>query len=575
VTKTGFQRPARIKIIAMILITVLLLTLAFAPVGQFYLVWIGLVPWLLIVGDARSQRRAFLLSWLAGTLFFTANMWWMYAITIPGMIALMIYLGIYWGFAALLIRGARLLKPDEIRIIPKTWRRKWGAPAAIFSVAIVWTASEWVRGNLFTGLPWLYLGHTQTPLLAMCQIADTLGAYGVTFLVVLINAAVALTISQPAHARGRLIPAAVVVMLIVAGNIAYGFRRITENATYPGPTVLVVQANYPQDNKSGAKSAGYAEIMDFHFSQTLDTLRKLPPDTVNLAVWSETMLPALNHQAIEDYAQTFPDRENLSQSAFNHLTALAAKYHLGILAGSEYESHFADVNIGENVYRIPSEKRNTAYFFPPDGAMSDAVGYRYDKIHLVPWGEFIPCKESCPPLYDLFLYLGPARYQDYELEDGSDNGLTVFHLTDARGGDWRFVTPICFEDIDPQLCAAMFRPDADGTKRADFIVNITNDGWFAANENIQHLQVATFRSIENRAPTARSVNTGISGFIDSVGRTGNLIPARTGGTSQMQLLLDRRLTFYTRFGDLFAKLCVGLSIVIIILAAGRVMNRGG
>ena len=102
----------------------------------------------------------------------------------------------------------------------------------------------------------------------------------------------------------------------------------------------------------------------------------------------------------------------------------------------------------------------------------------------------------------------------------------------------------------------------DGRKAADFIVNITNDGWFKANQMPQHLQAARFRSIENRAPTARSVNTGISGFIDSFGRVYGLVPAGTEGTSVQRLQLDSRVTLYTRWGDVFALLCAAVTAVL-------------
>jgi apolipoprotein N-acyltransferase len=124
------------------------------------------------------------------------------------------------------------------------------------------------------------------------------------------------------------------------------------------------------------------------------------------------------------------------------------------------------------------------------------------------------------------------------------------------------VTPICFEDMDGVLVRRMFAPDASGRKRAEFIVNITNDGWFKYNEMPQHLQAAVFRSIENRVPTARSVNTGISGFIDSDGRKSDLIPPGEAGTSVATIALDDRVTFYTRFGDVFAYLCAGATAVL-------------
>ena len=206
--------------------------------------------------------------------------------------------------------------------------------------------------------------------------------------------------------------------------------------------------------------------------------------------------------------------------------------------------------------------------------MGDRAGERYDKMHLVPFGEHIPFRNSIPFLYNLFLYLGPDYYAAYDLQDGSDNGLTVFNLQNTGGPPWRFVTPICFEDTDAQLCAAMFRPDADGKKRADFMVNITNDGWFPGDENALQLQAAIFRSIENRAPLCRSVNTGISGFIDSCGRASNLLPVRTEGTSSVRLALDNRLSLYTRWGDWFAWTCVIFTCAMMARGVGRRYTKG-
>ena len=114
----------------------------------------------------------------------------------------------------------------------------------------------------------------------------------------------------------------------------------------------------------------------------------------------------------------------------------------------------------------------------------------------------------------------------------------------------------------PGFARRCFGPEAAEGKRADFLVNLTNDGWFKANENAQHLQAAIFRSIENRVWTARSVNTGISGFIDSNGLPSDLLPVREEGTSVQQIMIDRRLTFYTKFGDLFAGACVGGSAIL-------------
>src|SRR5215218_5099246 len=158
--------PARLGLLAL---SVLLLSLALAPAYQFYLAWIGLVPWFLVIASTRTKKSAFLWSWLGGFLFFLTNMWWLWKVTLPGMFALFVYLGLFWGFAAWMLVGCRL--------IPRAHdRATWFNPAiSIALIAIVFTALEWLRGtwSMFghTGLPWLYLGNTQSKFLLMCQIA--------------------------------------------------------------------------------------------------------------------------------------------------------------------------------------------------------------------------------------------------------------------------------------------------------------------------------------------------------------------------------------------------------------------
>src|ERR1700722_17798286 len=147
--RSRFLRPT-----ALLAASIVMLTLSFAPIGQFYLAWVGLTPWLICVAERRSQKSAFFWSWIAGTVFFIANMWWMAAISWPGMLALLIFCGLFWGVAALVIRGAGFLhEKTGARIL-------WG----VLGIAIVWTATEWVRGIIFTGLPWLFVGYSQSPI---------------------------------------------------------------------------------------------------------------------------------------------------------------------------------------------------------------------------------------------------------------------------------------------------------------------------------------------------------------------------------------------------------------------------
>ncbi|MDB5319102.1 MAG: lnt, partial [Phycisphaerales bacterium] len=390
-------------------------------------------------------------------------------------------------------------------------------------------------------------------------------AYGVSFWVVMVNAWIALLIVQPPEQRRRLIPSAVVVLLILGATLGYGIFRMGQKTFYAGPLVVVVQPNIPQDN-SGAKGATSDERLAFHIKTTRDAIEQLSArgETPDLVAWSETMMPELN-EIYRQYMHEFitkEDKRNVGEmldSIYEQLSALARTYHTNLLVGAQTMLADRPVN-GKPVW----DRRNSAYLFDRSGRESTL---RYDKIHLVPFGEFIPFRESFPPLYKFFNLFNPYGAEDYTVQAGSE--LTVFPL---EPGGYRFVTAICFEDVDATLMARNFAGPG-GTKRADFIVNLTNDGWFATPQMQQHLQLSVFRCIENRVPTARSVNTGISGFIDSVGRVHDTIPVHTEGARAARLELDHRVAPYTHLGDAFAGVCLAVAGGTILLGVWNGMKN--
>ena len=198
--------------------------------------------------------------------------------------------------------------------------------------------------------------------------------------------------------------------------------------------------------------------------------------------------------------------------------------------------------------RAADDRRNSAYFYTPDGEQSPL---RYDKIELVPFAEIMPFASAPGWMRSLLMQLAApsARLPDTR---GDPAALTAFELP---GTGARFITPICFENVDAPFVARMLRSTAGGGKRADFIVNLTNDGWFDDREHAQHLQAIVFRSIENRVPIARVSNTGISAFIDSAGRVTASLRPGIEGTLKQSIVLDRRETLYTRWADAFAVFC--------------------
>lgn len=628
----------------LIMLSAVLLSLAFSPWRQFYLAWIGLVPWLMVLRSARGPWRAAGWSWVGGVLFFTANMWWIYFVTGLGMIALMAWMGLYWaGAGAILWPFLRRVEPTPTSVDRDVSLKPASPLLILFLIPLVVVGFEWLHGVWpFNGLPWLYLGYSQTPILTMCQIGDITGDQGVSFWVAMLNALAFLLVIRWRSLRTLLVPATIVAGISVA-ILVYGIYRFGQEGSVlsPGPTVLVVQPNLPQDNSTGDKGAPQDEIINFHLTQTEQALQaaRARGQQIDLVVWSETLMPPLNPEVRQslwprlrpeyqrwmfkeiekeakkrgwssrelqyrlDQALVTSDDALFVNFAHAEITRLAQKYNVGMLVGSGY---LRSLEFVKDTF-VDAGRRNSAYLY--QRGTGEQAG-RFDKIHLVPFGEYIPFKEAWPWLYRQMIALGPPNMDSYQLEAGDQPIVFTLNATGSKPPTsistlpaaapatraaaatpektWRFVTPICFEDIDGDLCARMFRAgaargDLPNGKAADLIVNITNDGWFRGTEQDQHLQCATFRCIENRASMARSVNTGISGFIDTFGRIRDdlLLPAGTPppgsndpATLTHQVQLDSRTTFYTRWGNLVGPACgIVTGGLIFMLIGRRLMQR--
>jgi apolipoprotein N-acyltransferase len=559
----------------------LLLTAAYPPLNQFYFAWIGLVPWLLVLQTCRSQKAAFFWSFLPGLFFFSANLWWLYGVTSVGTPVLMGILALYWGFTGMILRGAGLMRPvepvadDRSAMSFLTW-----PTVRIGLIAVVFvTGAEWVRGTWpWHGLPWLFLGHTQVPFGWVCQIADLGGVTVLSMLIVAVNAWVAMWVGNRLNTAGIARAGLVLAALFVA-SVGYGvYRCRTEPAMWEtGPKVLAVQPNFPQSN-DGSKGATHQQLIDFHLSQTEAALAKNPG--VDLAAWSETVMPMMSTPTLRLLVRG--DLSSLLDGPVNPVPARTIRWddsHGGTSAAKlrvairdlAIDLNTAVVTGGEQAKYVPaedgyfklSERGNVAYFFDRRGALDEISQV---KIHLVPFGEYLPFREY-PLIFNQLLRFVPKDMASYELTPGTEESIHDFTLNRPAGQagmPWKFTTPICFEDVDGALCATMVRPkpETPAVKSADFLVNLTNDGWFAGPQNRQHFQIATFRAIENRVPLVRSVNTGISGFIDPLGRGYNQLPARTEGVTVGVLPIDRRVTVYTRTGPILAQACAVITLIL-------------
>jgi apolipoprotein N-acyltransferase len=531
-----------------------LLTLAFAPFGQWYLAWIALVPWLVVVADSPSTRGAMLRGFSGGVLFFALNLWWLWTASVPGLVVLVVYFSLYWGAAA----GAiHLLGWSPLATAAAPPSRQGGAKLGmrlghagrVLGVAVLWVMFEWLRCHLIEGCPWLPLGVTQAPCILMCQVADLGGPSIIGFWVMLINALVAVAWLDRKRIR-ELAPAAAIVLAVLLLTSAYGGIRLATTNTTPGPRVMLLQSNF-QHLRGGAPTATPQDVVQFFLAE-LES--KLNGQDVDLAVLPEAAFPPINEEARRELARALvgPFLESTNAS----LAATAARSNTSLLVGGNAVTSWTT----EGRSRIGSEIRNAAYYFP---SQSPGEVQRYDKIHLVPFSELAPFARGPEWLRRWGLAVAASRASQ-PLTAGELETTEPFILTwnDRDAGErqrLRFIAPICMEVVDSRVVARLMRVAHDEQKPVKLIANLSNDGWFATQEKHQHFQTAVLRCIEHRVPLVRSSNTGISGWIDSTGRVRETLAVNTADAAIARVELDDRMTLYSRYGDVFAGVCMGLA----------------
>lgn len=607
--------------LALLTASAVLMSLVFPQPGWWPLAWVALVPaGVLAVRSARPLRLLWT-SYVVFLVWWMLRITWIWPVTPGGYVGLCAALAAYWSVGLVLLQ---LL------------HRAYPLPMVLL-LPMVWVSVEFLRGTLpLGGFNWFQLGHALGAYLPthgpsrIGQTADLFGEWTVTFIVCMTNGVVVDMLTRPwfavaatsgaAARRGamrRSMRAALILWsLTLSAAWFYGQYRITETQEVTGEAsagvaVAVVQTNVPQDNKN-APSRGEEEEW---WRQMLDLTRQAAQATPKpaLIAWPETMVPAaINPEAAEayaaqamNYAQVTPaDLRNSFDSTVYERIATDAGIELDDVPAylSErfarkvrYRQEIADLVrelgitliAGAAADHIRDQRYNSAYLYYSDGLQSPQ---RYDKIHLVPFGEYIPWISEYGSLKQLFLdYLSPYPY-DYSLTRGQAYSLFTIEAPVAGQPDemqpLTFGTPICFEDVVPRICREMIYEGTGGSiegKPGQMLVNITNDGWFAGSaQPLQQMQIATFRTIENRVPMARAVNTGVSGFIDSAGRVLSLVEVegatlQVAGYASQELRLDPRQTLFGALGRIPVTL---LLVVTLVLAAAaplrlRAHRRGG
>lgn len=498
-------------------LTGVLLTLAFPKIDAGWIAWAALIPLLLAVEGARPAD-AFRLGWIAGVIHYLGLLYWLVHtmqtygrlpvyLSIPLLFLLAAYLALYTG-------------------IFTTVLSVMGRPGVFWAVGgpMAWVFLEYVRGHLFSGFPWELLGHSQYRVLPLIQISDLVGGYGVSFLIVAVNMALFLLVLDRRGGKERIsrrrvwiicgITAAMLIAVITYGTLRMAL--IDQRAAEAKPlTVTVVQGNIDQVLKWNP--AFQADTTEKYIRMTLSAQPKQP----DLVVWPETAVPFY----------LFHDRP-LTRTVIDAVKRMDAHFIIG--------SPAFERNNGEIRYY------NSAYLIDPEGR---PLG-RFDKVHLVPFGEYVPMQRWLPFVQKIVAQIG-----DFSTgragETLSFNGLKTGVL-------------ICYEVIFPYLSRAA------ANNGAGLLVNLTNDAWYGTSSApYQHLSMAVFRAVEQRRALVRSANTGISGFIDPGGRIMNPTPLFQDKVVTKTVPILTIETPYGRIGDVFPWCCLVGAVFTITMARRR------
>ncbi|HUT37352.1 MAG TPA: apolipoprotein N-acyltransferase [Planctomycetota bacterium] len=560
-----------------------LLRLAYPVPGLWPLAWVALVPWFAALREG-SGRQALLGSLVMGLLAAGMGLSWQSLVTVPGWAGLTLYVGSYFVLFAWLVRAAT---------------RRLRVPFVV-AAPVVWVGCEHLRSFLITGFPWLFLGHTQFPFTALVQVSDLFGAYAVSFVLAAANAFVAdaaLAWWRGEAAWRRLARGAAFAGVLTGGALGYGAWRLATLEIHEGPLVGIVQGNVPQDVKNKLTLEAIAQIFREHEALTLRLPARAGGRPLDLVVWPETMVQLpLNHG---EYPVVREYRERIGRLALllGCPMLIGAHAEIGLdfvieadadgtvraVADGEITTeshayplpHYRDpetgtectrrilvregqrVSKGDALAEYESLVHNSSYLFRPGSLPTRAD--RYDKTHLVPFGEYMPLGGTLWFLRQVVPY-----------GKGFSHGE---RLDPLRIGDTRFGVLICFESAFPGISRAYVAPP-DGAG-ADFLINTSNDGWFKGSHELdQHLAICGFRAIENRIGIVRSVNSGISGIIDPAGRIREVVHDDRGRTKLVagvavgRVPVRRGLTFYARHGDLFAGACLLFTAGVFLAALG-------
>jgi apolipoprotein N-acyltransferase len=493
-----------------------LLAFSFPPSGDPAIAWVALVP-LLVALSRGSLVRAFFLGLLTGTVYFVGTLYWISRV-------MSMYGGLQQGTAILinaLLVAYQAFFPAVFAVACRRLLSVVG-PAAWLATPALWAAMELGRTVVLTGFPWMLLGYSQTSVTPIAQLASVLGVYGISGLIAAVNASLVYAVVPIAgftrpRGVGRYVPLALACSATVAVGI-WGSRRVAAaDLTRAGEPVTVgmVQGNVDQSEKWNPSRASAI------FGDYLQLTRDAIGGGARFVLWPESSTPFYFEE---------------DRPAADQVRVIARDAQVSILVGSDQIERSASARYF-----------NAAFMVTPAGE----TGGVYRKMHLVPFGEFVPFK-------GLLFFAAPLVEAVSDFSAGEETVLLPVgrHLTS---------TAICYEVVYPDLVR---QGVAQGS---ELLTTITNDAWFGRTAApYQHFAQAAMRAIENGRYLVRAANTGISGIVDPYGRVlaQSAIYERAVIVGQARFLTDR--TIYTRTGDVFAYASAVATLGLLVGARRRV-----
>jgi apolipoprotein N-acyltransferase len=531
----------------------LLLWTAFPPMEWAPLAWVALAPLFWLATVRRTPLKTYLSAWAGGLVFWILAVPWLRLIgpgAWIGWVALAVVFSLWWPLFLALTRWVHF----RLRV------------PLILAAPITWVAVEYLRAYFLTGFPWYYLAHSQYRYLYVIQIADLTGSLGISLSIAVVNAWLVDLVTIPlfrtpatAGGRQRFTTAQGVrlwsVTILIGATLCYGAFRVSTARFRDGPKLALLQSNLMQGHKferdRSEVLAGFQSMIKRAIA------RHGRPD---LIVWPETSYPFGFIRVDPAIAPA-----DLEAQIGSITTVLTAKEWLENRNAIDKDLHgFTDqigvpMLVGSAVWDHQASglnKYNSAILFEPAVETIRC----YHKMHLVPFGEFIPFIKTIPWL----ALLTPYRDKIPSLNFGRDPLLLPI-------GRYRFAATICFEDTIPQVISRFFH-GRDPADQPDLLINLSNDGWYPNSSELDiHLAIGVFRTIEHRVPLARAVNTGLSALVDGNGEIRSVLPKNIEDVLAVTVPLDDRTTYYSRWGDWLGLSCLAVTIGLIPL--GLIRNR--